>query len=360
MREAAFDVLSAPVRVGVRRVVAAGALVLLLLAALVVAPRTAQGVGPLPYDWWVWLAGVLDSLGNWWHDQPLGTQIAIGVGVAALVALSGGSLAFAFGVSGVLTWGLDKSHGLATFVRDPEQATTDYLITATPAQLAGDTLGVALTFGPGAFGGAVLGRGVRTVATDVVADPVAWLARQRTIIRETPDAGVIDPDWLLGRRPVLLADGSTQPALSGAEEAAATARYERFDRVATKGRPGVAQDGQIAVYGHNERRIPVGNGKEVHADGYTSTYAALGEYKHVTAEAQTWYDPSTLDPRLHDVAIAKLDRQLLRMQVAADKMAEGAGVIEVTTNSTSVAAFVESRMQVHGLRGYVRLVSGGS
>ncbi len=61
----------------------------------------------------------------------------------------------------------------------------------------------------------------------------------------------------------------------------------------------------------------------------------------------SWYDPATLHPKIRDVAVAKLDRQLLRMQVAADKLAEGAGAIEVTTNSSSVAAFVESRMAAH-------------
>ncbi|MBO3095135.1 hypothetical protein [Cellulomonas dongxiuzhuiae] len=115
----------------------------------------------------------------------------------------------------------------------------------------------------------------------------------------------------------------------------------------------------MAVYGHNERRSQIGDGKEVHADGCTSTCGALGEYKHITAEAQTWYDPAALRPRIRDGSVAKPDRQLLRTQAAADELAEDAGVVEVTTNS-SVAVFVESRMAAHGLRGYVRKVNGGS
>lgn len=359
-RELTFEHLNGEPDVRRRRLVALVALLALLWIALVQAPRLAAEIGSRPYGRAMWLAGQFDALSSWWGDLSMGQQIAIGLGVAALVALSGGSLGLALGVSGILTWGLDKSAGIATFIRDPHEATRDYLTTATPTQLAADTLGFALTFGPGALGGAVAGHGVRAVAGEFIADPAAALARRRALLHGAPDAGVIDMDWLLGRRPVALADGSVQPALSAADEAAAAARYGQLDPVATKGRPGPAQDGQVAVYGHNERRIPIGDGKEVHADGYTSTYGALGEYKHITAEAQTWYDPATLHPKIRDVAVAKLDRQLLRMQVAADKLAEGAGVIEVTTNSSSVASFVESRMAAHGLRGYVRIVNGGS
>jgi len=156
-REVTFDVLAAPLHAGARRAAAGGALAVLLLAALVLAPRTAANVGMLPFDRSRWLAGVMDAVGNWWHDQPLGAQLLIGAGIAAAIALSGGSLALAFGVSGVLTWGLDKSHGIATWVQDPEQATRDYLATATPVQLAADTVGVALTFGPANFAGAAVG-----------------------------------------------------------------------------------------------------------------------------------------------------------------------------------------------------------
>ncbi|WP_369372665.1 hypothetical protein AB1046_04285 [Promicromonospora sp. Populi] len=126
-----------------------------------------------------WLAGVLDALANWWHDQPLLTQLAIGAGIAALVVLSGGSLGLALGISGVLTWGLDKSAGIATFVRDPNQATRDYFATATPGQLAADTLGVALTFAPGNFAGAATGRILRNTADDLIANPSAWWAARR-------------------------------------------------------------------------------------------------------------------------------------------------------------------------------------
>lgn len=148
-----------------------------------------------------WLAGVLDALADWWHEQPLLTQLAIGAGIAALIVLSGGSLGLALGISGVLTWGLDKSAGIATFVRDPRQATRDYFATATPAQLAADTLGVALTFAPGNFAGAATGRILRNSADDLVADPGLWWAARRDAFDWADETGAINPALLLKRHP---------------------------------------------------------------------------------------------------------------------------------------------------------------
>lgn len=161
-------------------------------------PDASPGSEPSPDQW---LAGVLDALANWWHDQPLLTQLAIGAGIAALIVLSGGSLGLALGISGVLTWGLDKSAGIATFVRDPRQATRDYFATATPAQLAADTLGVALTFAPGNFAGAATGRILRNTADDLVADPAVWWVTRRDAFNWADEAGAINPALLLKRHP---------------------------------------------------------------------------------------------------------------------------------------------------------------
>ncbi|PUB19862.1 protease prsW family protein [Promicromonospora sp. AC04] len=307
-----------------------------------------------------WLAGVLDALADWWHDQPLLVQLAIGAGIAALVVLSGGSLMLGIGISGVLTWGLDHSAGIATFTRNPRQATRDYFATATPAQLAADTLGVALTFAPGNFAGAATGRILRTTADDLVADPAAWLATRRHAFTRAglaDEAGAINLEHLLARKPVPLADGTTQPALSAADDAAAAALYESYPSTAVKGADGPARDGQIAVYGDNERVISVPDKDiEVHPDGFTSQYGAVGDYKHV-ASASTWHDPRTLDPRLYDMAVTKIDRTLQRLQHAADQVMNGGGVVEITTNSRSAGEFIEGRMRDLGLRGYVRITS---
>src|SRR6266545_677798 len=86
--------------------------------------KLARQIGPfLTAAPFAWLAGALDALGTWWDSLGLGGQIAVGVGIAALIALSGGSLGLAFGVSGAATYLLDHSHGLASFSRDPATAT---------------------------------------------------------------------------------------------------------------------------------------------------------------------------------------------------------------------------------------------
>ena len=355
-RELGYDALSPPTRPGLARSVASGALGLLLLGAFVLAPATARNI-ETAYDSPFWLAGILNAIAGWWHHQPLVTQIAIGAGIAALIVLSGGSLGLAMGVSGVATWALDRSAGIGTFIQDPDRATRDYFATTTPARLASDTLGVALTFAPGNFGGAIAGRGLRTATEELVADPAAFWAARRISIAD--DAGHIDLDWLLARKPVPLADGTLQPALSHGDEAAALSRYESQRAVPTKGKPGPARDGQVAVYGDNERAILLPDGKQVHPDGFTSTYGAIGDYKHVTADASTWYVPETLDQRIRDVAISKMDTQLRRLQRAASVVApDGRGVVEITTNSPSAASFIEDRMTSAGIRGYVRLVEG--
>lgn len=322
-------------------------------------PTTDESTGP-------WLAGVLDSLADWWHDQPLLAQLAIGAGIAALVVLSGGSLMLGIGISGVLTWGLDHSAGIAAFTRNPRQAARDYLTTATPAQLAADTLGFALTFAPGNFAGAATGRILRTTADDLVADPAAWWATRRqafTADRWADETGAINFEHLLARKPVPLADGTTQPALSAADDAAAKARYESHPSTPVKGAPGAAKDGQIAVYGENERIIPVGQKPDgtqatVHPDGFTSQYGAVGDYKHVTSADGSWYIPDTLaNDKLRGFATDQMDNTLRKLQQAANKVMDGDGVVEMTTNNPKAAAWIESRMEALGIRGYVRITS---
>ena len=324
-------------------------------------PGTGPGSGPNPDQW---LAGVLDALADWWHDQPLLAQLAIGAGIAALIVLSGGSLGLALGISGVLTWGLDKSAGIATFVRDPRQATRDYFATATPTQLAADTLGVALTFAPGNFAGAATGRILRNTADDLVADPAAWWTTRREMFtREglADETGAIDMAHFLRREPVPLANGTTKAALSQTDEAMAAARYDSYASTSVKG-SGAAKDYQVKVYGENERVVPIGTnaeGKTVRSepDGFTAQYGAVGDSKHVGNESSSFYIPDSLPKEgLREAAISKMDKTLTKLQHAADKVMDGDGVVELTTNSTKAAEFIEARMKVLGIRGYVRIV----
>jgi hypothetical protein len=336
------------------RTVAATCGIGLLALALIVAPAVAANIGANTWHGGLWLAGKLDGLGDWWTGLGPTQQIGVAIAVAALIALSGGSLGVAFGISGVATYGIAHAHGAATFTRDPVSATRSYLTTTTPAGALLDAAEFALTFAPGNFAGAAAGRGIRLAADELARDPAAFIAARRLAM---DDRGVLDMGAFLRREPVLLGDGSVQPALSAADEAAAVARYEAHRQVPTKGMAGPARDGQIEVYGHNERAITLGDGKEVHPDGFTSIYGAVGDYKHVTADASSWYVPSTLDDRIRDVAVAKMDTQLRRLQQAADVVAQdGRGIVEITTNSPSAAQYIEGRMSAAGIRGYVRLV----
>jgi len=162
------------------RLIGAGLLAGLFIAALVIAPWFASHTGSNMQGDWSWLSGLLDDLSQWWGSLSPGQQILIGVGAGLLVgALPGMSLGLAFGIAGVATWGLDKSAGIATFIRNPTQATRDYITDATPAQVAADTLGVALTFGPWNFAGATVGRGASIATREFARDPAAARAAAR-------------------------------------------------------------------------------------------------------------------------------------------------------------------------------------
>jgi hypothetical protein len=140
-------------------------------------------------------------------------------------------------------------------------------------------------------------------------------------------------------------------------------RYESHAHTPVKGAPGPARDGQIAVYGDNERIIPIGtteNGKvrNVHPDGFTSQYGAVGDYKHVTSADGSWYVPDSLPKdSLRELATDQMDRTLRKLQLAADKVMDGDGVVEITTNNPKAATWIESRMEALGIRGYVRITS---
>jgi hypothetical protein len=171
LRENAF------VRARRGRLVAAAALIALLALALLLAPAVADHVGLVPWQFPRWLAGLFDALANWWHDQSFGAQLAIGAAIAAFVVLSGCTLGLALAVSGVVTWELEKGNGIATFLRDPEQATDNYFATATPVQIALDTVGVVGTFLPMNFAGGLAARGVRDALPGVRTSRIELMSR---------------------------------------------------------------------------------------------------------------------------------------------------------------------------------------
>lgn len=217
-------------------------------------PSDVPGVDGIPTGA-PWLAGVFDALAEWWNEQPLIAQLAIGALAAALVVMSGGSLGLAFGLSGVLTWGLDHSAGIASLIRNPRQATRDYIATATPGQVAADTIGTVLTFAPGNFAGAATGRAVRSVADDLITDPAAWWASQRQLIRETREVGHIrNPLVRHPRDPANLIKGHTYNVDGNFFHVDSLGRPSGIDATLTKGSIGGATDPKVTPLGAGKGR----------------------------------------------------------------------------------------------------------
>ncbi len=64
---------------------------------------------------------------------------------------------------------------------------------------------------------------------------------------------------------------------------------------------------------------------------------------------------------MQQLATRNIDTTLGRLQLAADEvMGHGRGHVEITTNSAGAAEFIEDRMRELGVRGYVRLITGGA
>ncbi len=305
------------------------------------------------------LSDALRSAGDWWHGLDPWQQILVTAAFAAIVAASGGSIGVAFGAAGVASFGLEHAHGAATFTEDPGTATRNYLETVTPAQAAWDAGETALTFGPGAFGGALLGAGVRHAA----ANPRAISDQVRTI-NWADDTGAVTPAAFLRRDPIDLANGTTLQPLDAQAQAAAAARYEELPASHLRA-GGAAGAYQRAVYGESERGIALENivgarGKfqMVYPDGFTPAYGAIGDAKFVSSANSSFYLPDSMGkPSLERLAILDMDRRLDNMAAAA-RVHGGNGVIEITTNHPAAASFIEARMRALNIPGYVRLMEG--
>lgn len=168
------------------------ALAVLVVGAFVLGPLLAWQIGPsLEEPLGSWLAGQLESIGEWFAGLSFGQRVAVGIGIAALVALSGGSLGLALGVSGVATYLMSHGQGAGAFVRDPGGATRSYLATRSPAEMAWDVAETVLTFLPTNAAGAAGGRWVRAGVDEYAArGGTAWRAQWRA---RHSDVGAIDP-----------------------------------------------------------------------------------------------------------------------------------------------------------------------
>lgn len=145
----------------------AAALAVLALLAVIAVP----GAGAEP----AFLAGLFDRLGEWWNGLPLWQQFFVIAGVAALLTFAGMGFLPALGVVSTASSVLAHGQGIATFLRDPREATRSFFRDLTPAQAAGYTAGLILErVLPAAVGGLV-GRGGRRLigsADDLVDEAV--------------------------------------------------------------------------------------------------------------------------------------------------------------------------------------------
>jgi len=177
------------------RLIAVAVLGVVLITGLVLAVLVAQQVGTTltpGTGLFGWLAGQFDNLGQWWATLSPAQKIFAGLAIAALVALSGGSLTLAFGVSGALTYTAEHAQGATTLTRNPTAAIRSYLNTTTPLGAAADLGEFALTFAPGNFAGAAAGVGIRAGAGQFARDPDAWRAAlQATRTRQLIDQGTV-------------------------------------------------------------------------------------------------------------------------------------------------------------------------
>jgi len=232
----------------------------MLAAGLLLAPTLARQIGhsltatPFP-----WLAGALDALGDWWNSLGPGGQIAVGIGLAALIALSGGSLGLAFGVSGAATYLLDHSHGLASLSRDPATATRRYLATTTPQGAIVDLGEFALTFTPGNLAGAASGR----------------LTRLALLRRIGPRVNL---SRLATGKSIILTDGTTMARLGDTEVATFGRWGDDLTWQPARG-TGANRAYQVRIYGEGEPLVSRPGQEETWGDGLNRRYGSVGDAK---------------------------------------------------------------------------------
>lgn len=160
--------------------------VLALVATAAAAELLPVQVGPPAF-----LAGLFDQLGQWWNSLPLWQQLLVVGGAAALLTLGGMGFLPALSVVSTVSSVAGHGQGIATFLRDPRQATRDFLTNLTPAQAASIGVGLVLERVLPAAAGGLLGRTGRTTirrAADDLADDADEAVEQAADTLSVDDA----------------------------------------------------------------------------------------------------------------------------------------------------------------------------
>lgn len=226
-------------------VLLAGAAVVVVVALVFVPDR-----GPSDP---AFLANLFDELGRWWNSLPGWQQALVVVGLAALLTFGGmgflPALGLVSGASSVVAYG----QGAATFLRDPRQATKDYVRNLTPAEVAAQVAGAALGRVLPAGAGSVVGNRVRTRVLNEAEQ--AAVSRSRGALGRATDgaAGVNGPNPK-GKGKAVAADGGRtvsgwkRPAPAGYDYASPEQVKDLSDQIGHQLRPAGPRD-QVAQGG---------------------------------------------------------------------------------------------------------------
>lgn len=143
--------------------------------------------GPLPR---FWFAGILETLATIWESMSPTEKAALGLIGTAAVVLSGGTLGLGLSVGLGITTVLDAARPAATFMRDPQGTTNQYLATHNDLEIAADAGLAAMAVIPG--GKALRGAGY-AATTARAAKPVKRFAQAQARRGLNPRAGIHQP-----------------------------------------------------------------------------------------------------------------------------------------------------------------------
>ncbi|WP_146032370.1 hypothetical protein [Actinomyces qiguomingii] len=262
----------------------------------------------------VFFAGLLDALAYWWDQLTFGQQIAVTAYIAMLALAACSSVGLALGIAGAITWAFAHGHGLASFLRDPNTAFTEYPKNTTPGQLLLDTLDFALTFIPGSAIALGTRRAVTTAATRQTTRQAAETAAEqagRSAARTWTKQQV--SDWVNGLRTVVRKPSTT------------------------------AIQYQHRVLGTNvERVIPTGvPGETIVADAVTKegNIAMAYEAKHTAGGANALYEGGNKPEFLY----RQFDLEIERYGRAIRNPDNPLGGLTLVTNTEKAAEFLGQR-----------------